>query len=356
MKKQLLFSLMALILLNISPKAQDNKANRYAVKSGHVEYKLTGNAEGTRSIWFDNYGDTWVEEKQTTTTVKMFGMKSVTEEHTLIIMNGAESITVDFIEGTAYKSRNPYYQDGKDFAESMTKEQQEEFANDIMNSLGGEIIGEETILGKKCEIMSMLGSKAWIYKGITLKSETKVLGVKNYEEAIKFEENIKFPASKLKVPEGFDVEDLTQQMNSYYGEYEEEVEEDYEEEESHQVEMPYEVFQKAVQDISIEGYNRASVMNLENEQYMAVFMKTMTQALTIIATSMEDADFDDKSDVVDEFKHNGRQMYHINTKEDGVTMTGVVAEYSKYNTLISIIATSELSKTELLKIFDDLKF
>ncbi len=355
MKRRIFFSIAAVLILVSNIYAQDNKSNRFAVKSGHIEYNLTGNAEGTKSVWFDNYGHTFVEEKKTTTTVKMFGMKNVTEEHTLSIMQGPEIISIDFIKETAVKSVNPYYQDSRDFIEGMTEEEQEDFTNSVISSFGGEIIGEEDVLGKKCEIMAMLGSKAWIYKGITLKSESKVLGIKNIEEAVKFQENIKFPASKLKVPEGFEVEDLSQQMNEYSGEYDDEDEEEYE---AHPVEMPYETFQKGIKNVSLDSYNRTTVMNMEGEQYMAVYMKSLTDAFTIVATSMEDADFDNSEDedVLEKFKHDGRTMYYRETTDDGMTMRGITIEYKKFNTLITLVATSSINKEQLLDIYSDLNF
>lgn len=355
MKKIFVFTLITMLSITSISFAQDNQANRYAIKSGHVEYKLTGNTEGTKSLWFDNYGEIFVEEVNSITTTKMFGMKNVTEEHKVTIMKGAENITIDYIEETVYKSTNPYYQDGKDFAESMTKEEQEEFTNSIMNSFGGEIIGEENILGKKCEIMSMLGTKTWIYKGVALKSEAKILGVKNFEDATEFEENVKIPASKFKIPEGFEVEDLTQQIEAYYGDYDDGYEEE-EDEESYPVEMPYNIFLDAIDGLQIEGYNSTTTMNMEGEQYMAVYMKTFTQAFTIVASSMEDADMEADEEIIESFKHKGRDMHYITTTEDGITMNGIVVEFPKYNTFISLIATGEFSKDRLVDIFDDLKF
>jgi len=58
--------------------------------------------------------------------------------------------------------------------------------------------------------VEVLGTKSWIYEGVTLKSEGKVMGIEANEIAVKFEENIHIPTSKFEVPKGIVIEDLTQ--------------------------------------------------------------------------------------------------------------------------------------------------
>ena len=41
--------------------AQD-QLKKYAIKSGHIEYELTGSTTGTKTVWWDNYGDKLFEE------------------------------------------------------------------------------------------------------------------------------------------------------------------------------------------------------------------------------------------------------------------------------------------------------
>ena len=51
MKKLTLFAIFAVLFsgLQAQPKL-------FEVKSGHIEYKLTGNTVGTKSFWWDDYG------------------------------------------------------------------------------------------------------------------------------------------------------------------------------------------------------------------------------------------------------------------------------------------------------------
>ena len=68
----------------------------------------------------------------------------------------------------------------------MTDSEKEQFANQLIDSLGGERLGTERILGCDCEIITLLGSKGWNCKGVTLKSEVETLGVTANETAISF--------------------------------------------------------------------------------------------------------------------------------------------------------------------------
>ncbi|HPE86765.1 MAG TPA: hypothetical protein PLS41_05520 [Bacteroidales bacterium] len=353
--------LTALLALGVfgSIRAQSDEARRFAIKSGHIEYKLTGSTEGIKSVWFDHYGDTYVEELQATTTVKMLGMKSVEEIHSLTIQQGAIVYTLDLASGTGQKTVNPYYTDGHALVESMTAKEQEEFANDLMTSLGGEITGQESILGKTCDVMQVLGSRSWIYKGVTLKSDTKVLGIRNLEEAVSFEENVRIPASLLEPPSHIEIHDLTE--NAVYeetmgSEYESASEEEWEEEEIIPVKMPFETFKKGVAGVMPDGFSNVSEVSLEG-QHMAVYRKTITESFTVIASAMEGADVDsEEMEAFESFRENGKKMHYSASVEEGMPVSVLIIEYPGYETYITLAASFGLSKNEMLKLAGKLNF
>ena len=76
----------------------------------------------------------------------------------------------------------------------------------MMERLGGKKIGNETFLGKNCEVweLTKLKSKVWVYKYIPLKTIMNILGEVTIE-AVKIEENASVSADKFVVPKGFKV-------------------------------------------------------------------------------------------------------------------------------------------------------
>nr|WP_321452696.1 hypothetical protein [uncultured Carboxylicivirga sp.] len=210
-------NILSVILLGCSVvmSAQINP-EKYAVKSGHVEYTLTGNTTGTKSIWWDDYGDKTYEEIKAVTEVKMFGMKSRDEAHTITVMIGDKFWSVNVIEGTGQKGVLETQEMAKAIAEDMTEEEAKQLEQQIMDALGGEKLGNETFLGHSCEILSVMGAKTWIYKGVVLKSEAKLMGIKSNEVATLFDEDINVPSSRFTPPADVEYHDISQMQQSLF--------------------------------------------------------------------------------------------------------------------------------------------
>ncbi len=364
MKRIIFTVLLTLLAFTITLKAQNEKTNRYAIKSGHVKYELTGNTEGTKELWFDNYGDIQIQEEKTVTTVKILGMKDVREKHTRRIIQGPNITMIDFKEKRITKNVNPLYEEINQQINSMTEKEQEAYAEEILSSLGGEVIGEETILNKRCEISSLLGTKVWVYKGVSLKVESKILGIKNFEKATLFKEKITIPSSLFDLPKGFEMQDLSEQTENLFanpGElYEEEEGEEEEKKESHPVEMPYEMFQKAMNKLDIEGYKRTTVLNLQGEQYMAVFMKSLQSGFSVVASStrgMNEEDFEENGEgKVDVFFHKKKKMYYLEEESEEGKVSILMVQVPKYHTMISLISAGDFTKKQLIDLFDTMHF
>lgn len=357
MRKLSLILFLFIAAATIRVSAQENNVHRFAVKSGHIEYKLDGSTVGTKSVWFDNYGDIYYEEINATTTIKMFGMKNVEEAHSISIRNGAEFYSINLIDGTGVKTNDSYYRSGQELMADMTEEEQEEFGKDVLQSLGGEITGEEKILGKTCEIVSVLGSRSWIYKGISLKSDAKVLGIKNLEEAISFDENINFPEKLLTPPEGIEMKDLSEATYGYdESTYYDEDDDDEEYEEIIPVKMPFETFKKGIEDVSREGFTRFSVITMDG-QHMAIYTKTIVESFTIIASAIENMENNpEEMENFETFTKNGKKMFYGKETDDGSTVSVLGIEYPKEETAILIAATFPITKQELISIASMLKF
>ena len=197
-------------VINTSSNEQQ-KLKRYEVKSGEIEYSIktsgtmmggtvTGN--GTEKLLFKEWGALEiVEEKSTTTTkINVFGHQKneISKVHTLNKLDNGDSYSVDFDAKIIYKN--------KDMGMEMTKMFQPnkdagKVGKNMLEGIGGKKVGNETFLGYDCEIWETMGTKQWIYKGVTLKLEANVMGITTSKEAKSVKFNISIPDSKFNLPD-----------------------------------------------------------------------------------------------------------------------------------------------------------
>ena len=191
--KQFFLILIALSFL-LSVNAQQN-ANRFALKSGYVEYKISGNSEGLKKVWWDDYGQKSYVEQKSTTSTSLFGITSTEETHTVTVTKDGRFWTANLIDQTGRKGKLPTSQEmlGSD----LTEEEQKKLADEILASLGGEKIADEEFMGYSCEVIKIMGSKSWIYKGVVLKSTVSMMGIEVKEEAVAFKPGMNVPSSKF---------------------------------------------------------------------------------------------------------------------------------------------------------------
>lgn len=183
MKTTILISLC--LLISFWANSQD-EVDRYLVKSGYIEYELTGSIKGFKKVWWDEYGDKERIEIESSSEVKIFGMVQKEEEHSIHITNGEKYWHVNLIDGSGVKGIEEYYEP-IDFSEDMTNEEKEQFEEDILKAFGGERLPSEKFLGYTCEVIQVMGAKSWIYKGVVLKYTANLMGVEVNEIAIKFD-------------------------------------------------------------------------------------------------------------------------------------------------------------------------
>ena len=194
--KALLVGLLFVILSMTAMAQQQGKY--FFVKSGHIEYTLGGNTSGTKSVWFDNYGMLMYTLTESTTTVKILGIKSTTSTKELEIRKGNTIWKADLKQKTGTK---------------MTIEAQTEMERKVITDMGAEIEGYETFLGKNCLKFKWGTTKFLQYKGIPLKSQVSTLGVNYTETATSFETNVIVPATKFEIPTGVKFEDMGEMMD-----------------------------------------------------------------------------------------------------------------------------------------------
>lgn len=367
MKKSILFLMSFCIITGIM--AQENKVKTYQIKSGYVKYKPLGKREsGVHEIWWDNYGKHVREEKNITTTTKFFGKKEVSKEHTVTIIKGKNIWSANLEEGTGTQSVNPMYDMVQDNMGQMSESEQEQSANDLLKSLGGKKIGKENFMGYECEITKMWGSKVWMYKGIALKSESKMLGMKSGEEAVDFQPNAKVNPSKFEPLADIDYEkapgldEMFGEMGNEEGEMEKIVPLSY----------PFERFKVQMKKYNPQGYMRMGPMNLMNQGiYTCAWMKGENDMVALSAMSIQNTkelnlkQFSQMKGI-ETFTSNGNtcyygkpdpEMYKDDMDEgDEEPMTMLIVVYKKHDMMLMLTGKPDKSKQELLNIHNRFHF
>ncbi len=176
------------------------EAKRYEVKSGIVEYKIEGGGslfgfstktEGKTKLYFKEWGNVELRE----TDEKSETMGQIEKDHSITKIDHGTVYSVNKEDKTIVKSDM-----------SMLKQMDKEGKNlsvvgkDMMKQMGGKKTGSEKILGYPCEIWEVMGSKIWIYKGVPLKTEANIMGIKHLEIATSAKFGVKIPDEKFKLP------------------------------------------------------------------------------------------------------------------------------------------------------------
>ena len=187
---------IVLVHLAIESQAQTAPASnikRYQINSAVVEFALAGAQNGTETLYFTDYGVR--EAKYTTSEIKLAGITQKTNKVTILEREMIYSIDLDKRTGT--KMKNPMYEKfvGKDATEVGEK---------MMKSMGAQKTGTEVILDKTCDVWEVknLGSKTWIWNGIPLKTETKMMGMQMAITATQIEAEANIPKEKFEIPAG----------------------------------------------------------------------------------------------------------------------------------------------------------
>ncbi len=235
MKKINILLSFLVVLASCSGNSQ-NKLKRYEVKSGIVKYtstisgKVIGSkiaGSGTENLYFKDWGALELKEttSEQTTTMKFFGKEKVetTSTHVINKLDNGESYLANFDTKIITVSRDPMMDMMKQSNTNAT-----EAGKNMLESMGGKIVGTESILGHSCEVWDVMGAKQWLYKGVMLKMEVTLLGIKTITQATsaKFDvsvadANFKLPDFPMQKMEGFmnndefddELEDMDAKMN-----------------------------------------------------------------------------------------------------------------------------------------------
>lgn len=188
------------------------------IKSGHIEYELTGNTTGTKTVWFDEYGMKMYSLLDTKSIVKILGIKKTTVTKELEIRKANLVWKIDLLTNKGTKTTINYAVNvGKSLTKGKTDAELHQMERKMITDMGAEIEGYENILGRKCLVFTLGTTKFWQYKGYPLKSNINILGITGYETATSMQENIAVPASMFEVPSDVTIEEFVNPIDESGG-------------------------------------------------------------------------------------------------------------------------------------------
>lgn len=168
---------------------------RYNVESGIVELAVEGSQQGTEKIYFDSWG--WREATYESTTLKVMGMEHKNER--VMYIDGEWMISYDPKTNYATRTTNPMLTDLMEKGETQNLT---EVGQQMIENAGAKMTGTETIAGKECQKweLSSLGTTTWVWKGLTLKIVTNIMGMTITKMATSVQTGVSVPTDKLIPP------------------------------------------------------------------------------------------------------------------------------------------------------------
>ena len=198
------YHLLLLFTLLLVTTITAQKFRKYGIKSGTIEYKLSGDAVGSSITKWDDWGRKEIQIQDTKTTV--WGMTN--EEHKTTLMLGTDMYIWKKGENQIQKTKSP-------IAKILGKENYDEndiesFSKKSLESLGYKKTGEESFDGKECEVYDGIGGKLWIWKKnkIAIKVDVNILGIKMISEATKIDLNANVSSSLFEIPNGMEIVEI----------------------------------------------------------------------------------------------------------------------------------------------------
>lgn len=212
--KKLIFFLMIVASINLFAKNN----GMYEFKSMYIEYEVqvSGsmvNSNATESIWYGDFGNLSYTHTKETSKVSVFGQNSEEEKETISVLKGDWVFSADMKAKTGTKQNIKEVKEmGMMMGMAMTPnfaqpgKSEKQILMDFVKDNGGNWIGDDDYLGKKCWVFELMGTKQWMYKRVVLKVEGDMMGSKYVKKAIKIDENLNIPANKFEPPKGIEYE------------------------------------------------------------------------------------------------------------------------------------------------------
>jgi len=140
----------------------------FRIKTGIIEYEITGSQTGTKKLYFDDWGRKQAEFTNSTVKVRKYTKHS----NLLKITKGDWQYIINLENITGLKRENPVIEK---MIELRNQTNYGEFGEQLLLISGGFESGHDIVAGKKCKIYEFKkqNTKSWIWNWLMLKSETK---------------------------------------------------------------------------------------------------------------------------------------------------------------------------------------
>ncbi|NWF50306.1 MAG: hypothetical protein HXY49_07175 [Ignavibacteriaceae bacterium] len=185
---------------------------RYGIKSGIVEYEISGSQKGKKTLYFDDYGLKQAEHSSTVLSIAGFTKKS----NLINIIDNDYQYMIDLDQKSGTKMKIAIIEELK---EKLANSDLIDIGKEMFERSGATLIGKEKVAGKECDVYEVkkLGTKTWYWNWVVLKNEINTSGIKIKIEAVKVIDNADIPEDKLSVPKGIvlsevDFSKMQQQM------------------------------------------------------------------------------------------------------------------------------------------------
>lgn len=294
MKTSLNFIALILCWFTIYSESIGQELKRYPFKSAIVEYSTSVEGSvmgmgvvksvGHKSLWIDNYGVNEAELKKERSETTMMGQNSVEEKENLKIIDKDYIYDINLKEQTGTKmSMKDVAELSKAMSDAYVKNNNPSTLKEFVEKNGGKWLGQETFLGKSCDVFEFMEIKQWVYKGITLKLEGNIMGMNIKEEAISFVENGPISSEKFAVPKGVEFTEMAKGIYPYDDQlYAAPIE-------AGSLGITFEQFQEALAEAKISGYSQITSTE-QDGGYMAIYIKDDQNMFTIQALPFSNID------------------------------------------------------------------
>jgi hypothetical protein len=200
-------SFLALVLGSGMLLANTGQMKLYDIKSGKIDYEIRGSGTimgmtmktvGKKRVLFDDYGARNLTEENKITRQTVNGQTKTEKSHTITYMKDGIAYNVDFTRKRIVRMGNVGAVASALMGGQGTMQQAGEA---MMKQLGGKKTGTDKVLDYTCDVWEALGTKQCLYKGIPLRVETDVMGIKNVEVATKAAFDISLSDEDFKLPD-----------------------------------------------------------------------------------------------------------------------------------------------------------
>ena len=199
---------ISMIVGLVSGLVQAEEMKRYNVKSAKIEYEIKGSGDvmgmmktktvGKKRLIFDNYGMKELEEESKVSKETTMGKTKVNKTHHLKYMNESIIYSVNFKKKEIMRNHNS----GMAMASMMSGGKNlTDAGEEMLKKMGGKKIGTDKVAGHTCDVWKMSGVKQCLYKGIPLKVESNIMGIKSVEIATKAEFDLSLKEDDFKLPD-----------------------------------------------------------------------------------------------------------------------------------------------------------